>query len=115
MGEAFGLAHDVALENGVTVDAWLADDSGVNNSANVPRSGLRRLLLLYFAASFTPMSSAGGGVAIDRSNSHITTWITSMGHSAQRHKGGAARRMFAIWPGGVSRRGTAAELSAPSA
>ena len=54
----FGLAHDVALENGVTDDAWLADDSGVNNSANVPRSGLRRLLLLYFAAAPTPVSLA---------------------------------------------------------
>jgi hypothetical protein len=38
----------------------VADDIGVDGSAHFPRSGLRPILLLDFAAPSTPMSSSAG-------------------------------------------------------
>jgi len=41
---------------------WGADDTGVEGSAHVPRTGLRPILLLDFAAPSTPASSSGSRV-----------------------------------------------------
>jgi hypothetical protein len=45
----------------------VADATGVDGSAHVPRTGLRPVLRLDFAAPSTPMSSAAGGVGMHES------------------------------------------------
>ena len=42
----------------------VADDAGVDGFAHVPRTGLRPILLLYFAAPSTPVPSSVGNVDV---------------------------------------------------